>query len=55
MSLELISKFVIDCKTALEHVINASHPPDKAAKGNMGDVLGRTLRNVSNPQKAHLK
>ena len=53
--MDTISKFVVETKTALEQVINSrsaaekateKSTPDKHKKGNVGDVLGKTLKNV---------
>lgn len=56
-TLDTISKFVVETKSALEQVINSSGTVDKSEKstdkqdkhkkGNVGDVLGKTLKNVS--------
>lgn len=53
-TLDTISTFVVDTKTALEQLISSSNTPDKAdhkndkhKKGHVGEVLGRSLKNVS--------
>ena len=54
-SLDIVSKLVSDCKAALEQIISGSEKektdktekPEKSKKGHVGDVLGKTLKNVS--------
>ena len=49
--MDTISRFVVDTKTALEQVISCSSAEGKQDKhkkgGHVGDVLGKTLKNVS--------
>jgi hypothetical protein len=50
-----MSKFIFDTKTALEQVISAANTVEKHGaekhekhkKAHVGEVLGKTLRNVS--------
>ncbi|XP_070579796.1 uncharacterized protein [Ptychodera flava] len=44
-SLDMLSKIVIDARTAIEQVITASNTVEKQKK-HKGDVLGRTIRNA---------
>ena len=51
-SLDIASKLVSDCKAALEQIISGSENEktekvEKSKKGHVGDVLGKTLKNVS--------
>ena len=54
-SLDIVTKLVSDCKAALEQVISGSEKEktektektEKSKKGHVGDVLGKTLKNVS--------
>ena len=53
-TLDMISTFVVEMKTSLEHVITQSSTaerggqerPDRHKKANVTDVLGKTLKNV---------
>ena len=53
VTLEMMSKFALETKAALEQIISASNTvdrldrSDKYKKSHMGDVLGKALRNVN--------
>ena len=56
-ALETMHRFIVDTETALDQVITAANVPeksekhtdktDKCRKSNIGEVLGKTLRSVS--------
>ena len=51
-ALDILTSYVTDSKSALEKVISGSEDekqekPEKSKKGNVGDVLGKTLKTVS--------